>query len=241
MTGYALALDTATDRLSAALGAPGEEVLERLVSGARRHAAEVAPVVEGLLAEAGVELGDVGEILISDGPGSFTGLRVAAAFVKALARVRNLPVYRASTLMVRAVGALQQGRVTVGSLSSALRGEVYRAAYGRSDAGGVVELAAPRTALISAAWSGEDPTAMVGDLPDESLAQAPWWGRVPYEGPPLGLPRAASLLWLRQVGAAQKIEDVAGWEPNYGRPAEAQVRWEAAHGRSLSDSAGYRR
>jgi tRNA threonylcarbamoyladenosine biosynthesis protein TsaB len=198
-------------------------------------------VVEGLLAEAGVELSDLSEILISDGPGSFTGLRVAAAFVKAVARVRGLPVYTASTLLVRAVVELKQGGGTVGSLGSALRGEVYRAVYGLSDAGGVVELEAPRTASLAAAWGGEQPAAVVGDLIAESLAQAPWWGRVPYQGPPLGLPRAASLLWLRQVGAAQRIEDVAGWEPTYGRPAEAQVRWEAAHGRSLSDSAGYGR
>jgi hypothetical protein len=33
------------------------------------------------------------------------------------------------------------------------------------------------------------------------------------------------------------VHELDDWEPTYGRPAEAQVRWEAAHGRSLSDSA----
>ena len=37
---------------------------------------------------------------------------------------------------------------------------------------------------------------------------------------------------------AVRVEAVQDWEPNYGRPAEAQARWETAHGRPLPDSIG---
>jgi hypothetical protein len=39
-------------------------------------------------------------------------------------------------------------------------------------------------------------------------------------------------------GGIRKVEDALGWEPVYGRPAEAQARWESAHGRPLPDSVG---
>jgi hypothetical protein len=58
-------------------------------------------------------------------------------------------------------------------------------------------------------------------------------------GPPTGAPRARTLLGLvDRPGAAVRIAAVEGWEPVYGRPAEAQARWEMAHGRPLPDSVG---
>src|SRR6476659_5309185 len=71
-----LALDTATDRASLALGLPGADPLEEGIGGARRHAAALLPAVQRLLQRAGASLDDVRGIALSDGPGSFTGLRV---------------------------------------------------------------------------------------------------------------------------------------------------------------------
>src|SRR5439155_22498513 len=60
------------------------------------------------------------------------------------------------------------------------------------------------------------------------------------------LPPAATLLLalLEREGSGRTIGDPATAEPGYGRPAEAQARWEARHGRPLPDSprpAGWRR
>jgi hypothetical protein len=58
-------------------------------------------------------------------------------------------------------------------------------------------------------------------------------------GPPRGAPRAKALIDLVGVHrGARQVADVQGWEPDYGRPAEAQARWEIAHGRPLPDSVG---
>ena len=79
-----LAIETATDRASVALGLPGADPLEENVAGARRHAAALLPMIQSLLRRAGASLDDVTGMVLSDGPGSFTGLRVGASVAKAL-------------------------------------------------------------------------------------------------------------------------------------------------------------
>ena len=124
-----LALETATDRASVALGTPGTlALLEENIQGARRHAAALLPSIETLLGRAGATLDDVRGVALSDGPGSFTGLRVGAALVKALARARRLPFWTAPSLMVRAAGVAEPDQLVV-AIGNALRGEVYSAGY----------------------------------------------------------------------------------------------------------------
>jgi len=126
----ALGLETATDRLSVALGRPGEPVIERNLEGARRHAAALLPMVAEVLREGGIPLEAVEALAIADGPGSFTGLRVGAAAVKALARVLpGLGVWTASSLLVRAVAVSAPHGARVLVVTSALRGELYAACY----------------------------------------------------------------------------------------------------------------
>ncbi|HTG50951.1 MAG TPA: hypothetical protein VL915_10710, partial [Gemmatimonadales bacterium] len=57
--------------------------------------------------------------------------------------------------------------------------------------------------------------------------------------PPEGAPRARALIALAGLeNGAREVHDVSEWEPFYGRPAEAQARWEVAHGRPLPDPTG---
>ena len=81
-----LALDTATDRLSVALGSTVRDAHSASLAGARRHAGAILPLVDTLLAERGAMRADIASVVLADGPGSFTGLRVGAAVAKALAR-----------------------------------------------------------------------------------------------------------------------------------------------------------
>ncbi len=65
-----------------------------------------------------------------------------------------------------------------------------------------------------------------------------WTGRDPV-GPPAGVPRASALIEMLAVpGALTTVDDVDAFEPEYGRPAAAQVRWEREHGRPLPPSGG---
>jgi tRNA threonylcarbamoyladenosine biosynthesis protein TsaB len=233
-----LAIETATDRASVALGTSPADAVEREIVGARRHAAELLPTVAALLGEAGLGLADVSGLVVSDGPGSFTGLRVGATVAKALARARGLPVWAAPSLLVRASGIARAGESAL-AVANALRGELYAAAY-RFEAGGIRELLPPSVyrpedlrarALRVEHLVGEAPAALVHDL-EQVLGRT-------LVGPPAGAPHARSLLGLvHRAGGAVRVVAVEGWEPAYGRPAEAQARWETAHGRPLPDSIG---
>ncbi|MEO8636248.1 MAG: tRNA (adenosine(37)-N6)-threonylcarbamoyltransferase complex dimerization subunit type 1 TsaB [Gemmatimonadales bacterium] len=221
-----LALDTATDQASVAVGGPGWCAAEETIIGARRHAVALLPAIQGVLARAAGGLASIEGIILADGPGSFTGLRVGAAVAKALVRGRSVRLWCAPSLLAvaRVAGGDETG--TILAVSDALRGALYAAAYRFRP--GVIE-----TIL--------EPTVVpVGEV----LARVPSPARI--VGPAAAVlggttvwPRASALLSIVGVaGGAYAVTDPAGWEPVYGRPAEAQVQWERTHGRALDHPVG---
>jgi tRNA threonylcarbamoyladenosine biosynthesis protein TsaB len=234
-----LSLETATDHASVAIGEGAEDAVEESLDGARRHAGALLPMIERVLRRRGVTLDQVSGVVVSDGPGSFTGLRVGASIGKALAWARGLPLWTAPSLIVRAAAVGGAGRPLVLAVSDALRGEVYAAAV-RFEPGRI------RIEVEPGVWRPEAlaeldlaPDALVGEAPPPVVAVLQRWTGLEMIGPPEGAPHAARLLGLVAVdGGARRVEDVPGWEPVYGRPAEAQARWEMTHGRPLPDSVG---
>ena len=233
-----LAIDTATDRASVALGVPGAAPLEENVAGARRHAAVLLPMIQSLLQHAGASLEDVSGVVLSDGPGSFTGLRVGASVAKALVHARALPLWVAPSLLVRAAGVGRTDGIVL-AVAGALRGEVYAAAYRFLPERIRPELAPSVRRPDQLVHGGFRPAVVVGEAPADLIAVLEGWIGRPVIGPPDGSPHATQLLGLvGRPGGAHRIDAVSEWEPVYGRPAEAQARWEMAHGRPLPDSVG---
>lgn len=235
-----LAVETATEAASVALGRPGGWDAQVSIVGARRHAAQVQPAVAYLLAEAGVRIGELGGIVVGDGPGSFTGLRIGAAAAKGLVHEHGLPLVAVPSLLGAALSAHAFIDGPVAALYDALRGEVFAAVY---DCGTdrVETVLAPRL-LAARDLPGSTtvrPRVCVGDgasLHGDVVRR--WSGRDPV-GPPWGGPAAGWLLVaLRYDELRRPVADPGSWEPAYGRLAEAQVRWEQAHGRPLPGSAG---
>jgi len=222
-----------------ALGASASDAVEESLVGARRHAGALLPMVERALARRGIGLEGVGAVALSDGPGSFTGLRVGAAVAKALVRARGLPLWIAPSLMVRAAGVASDDGSLVLAVSDALRGEVYAGAF-RFEPGLVkIELAAAVRRPEDLRRLLPPPAILVGDLPDPVASGIEGWAGRRLVRSPDGAARARSLLDLvGRTGGARRPTEVTSWEPDYGRPAEAQARWEAAHGRPLPDPAG---
>jgi tRNA threonylcarbamoyladenosine biosynthesis protein TsaB len=234
-----LALETATDRASVAIGDAAEDAVEESLDGARRHAGALLPMIETVLRRRGVTLDQVSAVAVSDGPGSFTGLRVGASIGKALARARGLPLWTAPSLVVRAAGVGGPTRPLVLAVSDALRGEVYAAAvrFGPGRISIELEPGVWRPEVLAALDLAPD--ALVGEAPRAAVAVLERWAGLDVIGPPDGAPHAARLIGLVATeGGARRVEDESGWEPVYGRPAEAQARWEITHGRPLPDSVG---
>ena len=233
-----LALETATERASVAVGLSAADAVEETLAGARRHAAGLLPMIAAALDRAGVTLDELTGLALSDGPGSFTGLRVGASVAKALVHARGLPLWTAPSLMVRASGVAREGD-TVLAVADALRGEVYAAAY-RFEPEEVVTLLAPSVyrpeMLVEVA---PRPAVVVGQASPQAAEVLERWSGQRLVGPPDGAPRAGHLIGLvGRRGGAVRITAVEGWAPEYGRPAEAQARWEAAHGRPMPDPLG---
>ena len=233
-----LALDTATDRASIAIRPVGAQPLIDTISGARRQAALLLPALDALLQRAGTTLDHLEGIAVSDGPGSFTGLRVGASVAKALAHARGVPLWTAPSLMVRAAGVAEPGSLVL-AFSNALRGEVYAAAYRFYADRIATELPASVRTVDKLVDTDFEPDFVVGEAPPEIVTPLEnWSGRSVITGAE-ALPQAVRLFDLiGRPGGAKLIEVPRTWEPHYGRPAEAQARWEMAHGRPLPDSVG---
>lgn len=220
-----LAIDTATDRASVAVGLPGAPLATESISGARSHATRLLSLVREVLRQAGARLGELEGIALADGPGSFTGLRVGTAVAKALVETYRVGLWVAPSLLGSAAAEPHDGRLVL-ALSDALRGELFAAAY-RITPGRIETVLAPsvhRQEALRAALPA--PAAVVGPAADQ-------WGNTPT------FPSAATLLSLLGfAGGLRRLAEPRRWQPDYGRPAEAQVQWERAHGRPLQDPAG---
>ncbi len=238
MSGPWLAIDTATEVASVAVGSADRVRAVRSMRGARQHAAQIVPLIDQVLTLAAVRVRNLGAIIVADGPGSFTGLRIGWAAAKGLAHDAGIPLRTIPSLMGVAHAAAHGQAGPVAACFDALRGQVFGAVY-VFPPGRVETLVAPGlfTVAALAAVAPVRPRVAVGDgavLYADDVAH--WTGR-----PPLSLealsPVASSLLVLGgREGATRALDDPATAEPEYGRPAEAQAKWEAHHGRPLPHS-----
>ncbi|WP_271103761.1 tRNA (adenosine(37)-N6)-threonylcarbamoyltransferase complex dimerization subunit type 1 TsaB [Pseudomonas tohonis] len=129
-----LALDTATEACSVALLHDGR-VLSHYEVIPRQHAQRLLPMIQDLLAEAGVGLSALDAIAFGRGPGAFTGVRIAVGVVQGLAFALDRPVLPVSNLAVLAQRAhREQGVTQVAAAIDARMDEVYWGCY-RLDAG----------------------------------------------------------------------------------------------------------
>lgn len=128
-----LALETATEACSAALWVDGQTCV-RFRHAPRLQTDLLLPMVEEVLAEAGISLGQVDMLAYSRGPGAFTGVRIAASAVQAMAYARDLPVLPVSSLQALAQGAWRtHGATRVLSVFDARMDEVYVGGYALDD------------------------------------------------------------------------------------------------------------
>jgi len=133
--GLLVALETSSRCGSVAIRLPEGSVRLRRLAQERRSAADLMPAVRDLLAEAGCRLRDVRVAAFSQGPGSFTGLRIGATVARMLRSVAGARIVAVPSLQVVASNALEvdDAPPRVLALIDARRGRVYAAAFEHRD------------------------------------------------------------------------------------------------------------
>jgi tRNA threonylcarbamoyladenosine biosynthesis protein TsaB len=133
-----LALDTSTESLSLAISTQ-QGIIARDWPAGQKHAEMILPCLATLLKECQLTMEDIQGIAFGNGPGSFTGLRIAAGITQGLAFARGIPVLGVSTLAALAAGCDAD---QVYACLDARMNQVYSAAYRKQD-GAWQEVIAP--------------------------------------------------------------------------------------------------
>lgn len=124
-----LALDTATEACSVAISQDGN-IVEHFEVIPREHSQKIIPMIDKLLAAAGLSMKQLDGIAFGRGPGAFTGLRIAAGITQGLSYAADLPVIPVSNLAALAhYGIRQYQTESVLCAIDARMSEVYWAQY----------------------------------------------------------------------------------------------------------------
>ncbi|MDT8368539.1 MAG: tRNA (adenosine(37)-N6)-threonylcarbamoyltransferase complex dimerization subunit type 1 TsaB [Longimicrobiales bacterium] len=235
-----LALETAGPVASVAVARRGKVVARHFLDEPRSHAAGILPAVEHVLDTADIGREELSAVAVGSGPGSFTGVRVAAATAKGIAHALAIPIFAVSSLLGAAFteeAAEAQPGQGIGPSSTGggggaiglrvvlfdARGDrLYMAAYrlGRSVPGIVIE---PRFATLDEVL--DEPrlqgAAFCGDgAVRHARALAQIGGSV--LSPPIGFPSADGIVEaLARMPAPTPVEDPWEWEPDYLRETGA--------------------
>jgi tRNA threonylcarbamoyladenosine biosynthesis protein TsaB len=222
--GLSLALDGSTYAGSVALLRENVVIAEKQLADVEKPGRSgreelFMPMVADCLRDGQVAPLDLDRVICGAGPGSFTSLRIAASIAKGIAVGASIPLLSVSSLALIVADAGKEGRWM--AVLPAMRGEVYAALFEMKD-GVLLEIEGPRIiAEIEVRKEAADAEALL-------VGPAIVRGQNPHA-------RSVSSMLESIVSGGEC--DIDTWEPQYGRLAEAQVKWEAAHGRKLSASA----
>lgn len=214
-----LAIEASTYTGSVAVIRDGAVIAEHATAMRGEHEERLMPAVAEALQRAAVAPNAIGRIVCGAGPGSFTSLRIAGAIAKGLALTSGAPLHPVSSLLLMVAGersSLAPGHYV--AVLDAMRGDVFAAAFSLTDSA-IAPISS--TVLVAradlAAFVREHSARAIG--PAETVAV---------------FPHARGAAVLGTLVAWPEPVALGAWEPNYGRLAEAQVKWEAAHGRALT-------
>ncbi|MFQ5890797.1 MAG: tRNA (adenosine(37)-N6)-threonylcarbamoyltransferase complex dimerization subunit type 1 TsaB [Gemmatimonadota bacterium] len=223
-----LALETSTPLASVALGDGPTLLAESLLPVRVTHSESVLPEIDRILHGCGKRPHEVEAVVVGAGPGSFTGVRIAASLGKGLCFAHKVALYAYSSLTAIAAGVGVQGRVC--ALLDARRGQVYAAGYlGGEELRRLFGPTVSRVEELLGSLFPVDEWRFAGGGATrhaESIRAAGGTVLPPH----LGVPRAAALLWLvRSSPESGLVTNVANWEPEYVRLSSAErevgARW----------------
>lgn len=213
-----LAIETATEACSVAIS-DGQNLWQDVVVAPNRHSDLLLPMIDGLLAHAGLQLAQIDAFACGVGPGGFTAVRLGISTMQGLGIASGRSIYPVSSLQALAAAAPAEPTLVA---FDARKGEVYAAAF-RSDEAGIPELIGAERVCRpeDLAWP-PTPDPWLG-LGTGWTQYAPRWSDVRcWRGD--AYPQAAQVLQIARRRAASSDPGVPpeALEPHYIRPSQAE-------------------
>jgi tRNA threonylcarbamoyladenosine biosynthesis protein TsaB len=215
-----LVIEAATYAGSAALLRDNALLGERSVAMRGREHEALMPAVAEVLEEHGIAPTAIDRVVCGAGPGSFTSLRIAGAIAKGVALAAVCPLVPVSSLALLVVSGERRTPGRYLAAIDALRGEHYVALFELASNGAVTTMG-PEGRILSSELAARAAALDASPIGPSQSGEA------------FAEPHARGAVRLSGLIDATQAADLARWEPAYGRLAEAQVKWEATHGRSL--------
>lgn len=228
-----LAIDTANIPLSIAIVKDGKIITEENTSTRINHSLRAMPAIEEAFKRAQLTPAEIDKVVVSEGPGSYTGVRIGVTIAKTLAWTLKKPLVGVSSLRSLATnGMFFQGLIC--PVMDARRKHVYAGIY-QSENGKLIQQVEDKHVafkeLVSHLSTLQEPILFIGqdvELYQEELKEA--LGEKAVIAPlQYNLPRASSLVYVAQQ--LEEMEEVHQFVPEYRRIAEAEANWLKANKR----------
>jgi tRNA threonylcarbamoyladenosine biosynthesis protein TsaB len=229
---FLIALDTCDSRGSVAVLRDADALHTVVHESSEDYSSWLLPAVQAVLQAAGITLADLDAYAVAAGPGSFTGVRVGLATVKAWAEVYGRPIAAVSRLEALATQASQSAPY-VAAFADGRRGQVFGAMYRRRSG----ELERIEEEMVIAperfvAWAAE--TAGTGRIEwissdPKSVVETPLWtmrqeaGESVQTASPILAPAIGRL--GHRLALEKRLTDALSLDANYVRRTDAEVLW----------------
>ena len=223
-----LAFDTSNQPLTVAVVEDQTILTEQLINVKRNHSLQLMPAIEEALRQANTKLEEIDRIAVANGPGSYTGLRIAVTIAKSLAWAQKIELVGISSLKVLSANSMSDSNHYIVPIIDARRQNIYTGLYKRDTEGKLVAVSAD-VHLESGEYAKQllelDGTfELIGlDAPEfYETFKAVLGDRVMLVHPTQNAPRASALAFLAQEAAVIGVHDLV---PSYLKLAEAEENW----------------
>jgi tRNA threonylcarbamoyladenosine biosynthesis protein TsaB len=213
-------------RLGLVALAEGNRLLgERRLDEARRHARDLAPAIRDLLGDQGWKARDLDAVVVSRGPGSYTGLRVGIMSAKTLAYATGCTLLAVDTFAAIARQAAQTA-LAVEVIADAQQDKVYVQRFTRPSPAQPFDEFTPLRIESFASWQSSVAAATWVIGPGVEKYGNLLHGRVAIGPPESWFPQAEDLLQIaRERLERGEKDDAFAVEPLYLRPSSAEEKW----------------
>ena len=228
-----LALDTSNKTLSVAVELTDGTIIEQTIENTLQHSVLLMPTIEAVFKEAGITAKDLTKVVVAEGPGSYTGLRIGVTVAKTLAKSLGIPLVGVSSLDVflpTLASKVEVGEVVV-PFFDARRGNVFAVGYQKTEEGFEKVIAEQHISwddflkvlpghAAGVTFVGQLQSITKEAIVEKGASEAKW-----LEGSD-AIPHATSLI---ELGRNKEAVDADVFVPMYLKLAEAEENWQTEH------------